>query len=151
MEVVCKQCGEKFNVWPSQVRQGKGKFCSKICATESRIGKPPWNKGLTGKQVAWNKEKKLNYPVWNKGKKGCGAGEKNGMWKGDGVGYFAKHAWIRRKKGKASKYKCELCDKNARDWANIDHKYKRKLEDYIPLCVKCHRQYDKEYNNWGNK
>jgi len=52
-------------------------------------------------------------------------------------------------KGKA-KF-CENCGKIGEkvgdrwniDWANIDHKYRRVLEDYIGLCKKCHRKYDK--------
>lgn len=31
-------------------------------------------------------------------------------------------------------------------WANIDHKYRRLLDDYISMCVSCHRQYDKNNN-----
>ena len=30
------------------------------------------------------------------------------------------------------------------EWASISHKAKRDLNDYITLCVPCHRNYDKE-------
>jgi len=62
--------------------------------------------------------------------------------------YTAVHQWIVREKGRPKK--CEMCgttEKNRYDWANKDHKYARKLEDYMCLCVKCHRKYDKENNN----
>ncbi len=28
-------------------------------------------------------------------------------------------------------------------WANISHKYKRDLDDWIEMCVPCHKAYDK--------
>lgn len=28
---VCEQCGESFEVWPSVLRKGRGKFCSRAC------------------------------------------------------------------------------------------------------------------------
>jgi len=34
------------------------------------------------------------------------------------------------------------------DWSNIDHKYKRKEEDYTPRCRRCHRQFDIKNNNY---
>jgi hypothetical protein len=74
-------------------------------------------------------------------------GKLSGMWKGDKAGYFAIHSWVKRWKGKPSH--CEMCgkkEKRAYQWANIDHKYRRVLEDYISLCVPCHRIYDKTNN-----
>ena len=32
------------------------------------------------------------------------------------------------------------------EWANIDHKYRRVLEDFIRMCTSCHRKYDYENN-----
>jgi len=72
-------------------------------------------------------------------------GKKNWAWKGEDASYWAKHGWIYRQKGKAKDYKCIFCGKQAQHWANIDHTYKRVLEDYISLCVKCHARFDK-YN-----
>ena len=70
--------------------------------------------------------------------------ENTSGWKGDDAGCGAIHLWVERKKGKAKDCKCEHCDKQARDWANIDHKYRRILKDYIALCRKCHIKYDKK-------
>ena len=69
-------------------------------------------------------------------------GNKNPEWKGKNVGYGTLHDWVNRRKGKA--LICQECRKSPAEWANIDHKYKRKLSDYISLCDKCHRVYDKE-------
>jgi len=94
----------------------------------------------------------------NKGwfKKGCkGAwldgrpaikGEKNPHWKGDNAGYVAIHAWVARWKGRPKI--CEVCGNpsNNVQWANIDHRYRRVLEDYIAMCYRCHAEYNKKHN-----
>lgn len=87
------------------------------------FGKPPWNKG-----------KKLDYQ----------AEENNHEWKGDKASYTALHQWVKRKLGKPQE--CVFCGKDRLDgiiqWASISHKAKRDLDDYIPLCPKCHKGYD---------
>lgn len=72
-------------------------------------------------------------------------GEDHHGWKGENAGYNSIHRWVDREKG--SPKKCEHCgteSAKAYDWANIDHKYKRNLDDYIRLCRSCHRRYDYE-------
>jgi len=64
-------------------------------------------------------------------------------WKGEKASYSSKHIWVRTILG-APKY-CEICkrtDKKKYEWANNDHKYKRRIEDYMRLCTSCHRKYD---------
>ena len=46
---------------------------------------------------------------------------------------------------------CEMCGKSGLkgrqiQWANIDHKYRRVLDDYIHMCAKCHGEYDRIHN-----
>ena len=80
-------------------------------------------------------------------------GKEKKNWKGDYASYSALHKWIILWKGKLEK--CEYCGKLANkinnrsnlDWANIDHTYKRNLDDYISLCKSCHKKYDIKYNN----
>jgi len=82
-------------------------------------------------------------------------GKDNASWKGDKVGYSALHSWVRRCKGKAKI--CEKCNKEngpAKDgrfklvqWVNISREYKRDLEDFMALCVPCHKKYDLESIN----
>ena len=70
-------------------------------------------------------------------------GKKSPVWKGESVHYTSLHKWVSRWKG--SPTKCEICktDKKIKyHWANKDHKYKRDLNDYESLCVKCHRLKD---------
>jgi hypothetical protein len=57
------------------------------------------------------------------------------------------HRWIEKEKGKAKNYKCVDCDKQARDWSNINHKYRKVLEDYKPRCRSCHFQWGVKFNN----
>lgn len=68
-------------------------------------------------------------------------------YKGERVGYRGLHRWVVSRLGKAAK--CEHCGKQKTTpksihWANISKKYKRELTDWIPLCPKCHKKYDKK-------
>lgn len=70
--------------------------------------------------------------------------EKAYQWKGKRVGYRGLHKWVNKWKGKPKI--CEHCGATYKEreiqWANIDHKYRRNLNDFISLCVPCHRKYD---------
>lgn len=60
----------------------------------------------------------------------------------DNPSYGAIHNWVRLWKGRP--LQCEKCGKikttpKPIQWANIDHKYKRVLNDYIALCASCHK------------
>lgn len=73
-------------------------------------------------------------------------GIENPNWKEE-VTYTGIHAWVKRYKGQPTT--CEKCGKTGLNgkrahWANIDHKYKRVLDDYIRMCVSCHQLYDFE-------
>lgn len=75
---------------------------------------------------------------------------KNPSWKGNNAGYIALHEWVIRKLGQPNT--CEHCEKTGLFghqivWANKDHTYKRNLTDWLRLCAKCHKQYDKINNN----
>lgn len=61
-------------------------------------------------------------------------------------GYSAVHKWVAKWKIKPDS--CEGCGRTKCriEWANIDHKYRRILDDYIPLCVRCHNKFDVEHN-----
>ena len=115
------------------------------------------NPGFLGKKhTKETKEKMSNSLIgkksWNEGKRFIQIeGEKNCNWEGDNVGYRALHNWVSNQKGKAKICEhCELDDPKRRyHWANIDHKYLRVLEDYISLCVPCHRKYDLINNQIG--
>lgn len=68
-------------------------------------------------------------------------GKKNPMWKGNKVSYSELHHWVYRwlKKPK----RCQKCGKIKQlNAANISQKYKRKITDWVWLCVKCHMKQD---------
>jgi len=71
--------------------------------------------------------------------------EQHWAWKGDKAGYRSIHRWVVRNLGRPNQ--CSKCKKivlgKGIHWANINHKYKRNLKDWIRLCVKCHRAFDK--------
>jgi len=74
------------------------------------------------------------------------SGKKNPLWRGKNQKDF--HRYVFWKKGRAKNYLCSICKKvNSKDWANKDHKYRKVLKDYFPVCRKCHSQYDKKNNN----
>lgn len=71
--------------------------------------------------------------------------EETAHWLGDNISYGGLHDWIRKEKG--SPLACENCPKiggNSRNyhWANISGKYLRDVNDFIRLCVSCHKLFD---------
>lgn len=71
-------------------------------------------------------------------------GEERYNWKGDKVGYRGLHQWVNRRLGKPMC--CDMCGdlkKSRYHWANKSHEYKRDITDWIRLCAKCHKEYDK--------
>lgn len=63
-------------------------------------------------------------------------------------GYWAIHKWLLRTFGRADQ--CEKCGENDPDkryeWANVSGLYKRLREDFMKMCVPCHREHDKMEN-----
>lgn len=127
----CKQCAGDFQV--HNYRKDTALYCSRTC-----LGKATVEAKLEGKQGGkWSDERKKSARIkWN------GSGNPN--WKGNGVGYFALHNWIKREYGKPTH--CEWCFRFATDakieWANISDEYKRDREDWMMLCCKCHTGFD---------
>lgn len=73
-------------------------------------------------------------------------------WKGNFAGKSAIHRWVDLWKGKPKV--CSQCGTETAkkyEWTNIDHKYRRVLDDYIRLCTSCHRKYDIEFNSYRKK
>ena len=75
----------------------------------------------------------------------------NPAWKGDAVGYKNIHAWVRYHKSKSGI--CSVCHVDfgterghATHWANLDHQYRRILDDYVEMCPSCHKKYDLRSN-----
>lgn len=124
-EIKCKHCGKVFSFYGK-----KRTFCSLPCHYAEFNGKLGWTKNTIKKLKAVRGSKRYN-------------------WKGDNVSYIGIHNWVRREKTKPKN--CQFCGKQKKlEWANKDRKYKRNLDDFIALCISCHRKYDKRPGPEGN-
>lgn len=118
--------------------------------SESLKGRTPWNNGVEHSEEA---KAKMSKAKLGKKRKEF-SNEKSWNWKGDKISYNRLHNWKLEKDGNPKK--CEHCGKIGKynigkvrktwniQWANKSRKYKRDLNDWIGLCIKCHRKYDKD-------
>ena len=68
-------------------------------------------------------------------------GEGNPAWRGDNVGYYSLHNYVRRRKVKPEF--CEICNVGPpTHLANITLVYNRDLDNWKFMCPKCHSDYD---------
>lgn len=140
-------------------------WCQKI--SEGRRGIIPWSKGKKG---LWSNslkgKKRPQYygdgnPNWKGGLpvcKICGKKTKDSksticrdcyLKNNQSTNYKALHAFVYRNLGRPEK--CSFCgvagkknnSKWSIHWANKSGEYKRDLNDWIALCVACHKKYDK--------
>lgn len=98
-------------------------------------------------------EQKKKIGLANKGRRpsdNCISAMVRAVYKGDDAGVSAKHIRIANKFGRPNY--CEICkrtDKKLYEWANKDHRYSNKKEDWMRLCRGCHMKYD--YKNGHRK
>lgn len=170
----CLVCGKEFT---RQKRRSykwwrTAKYCSRKCYVKSRIGLPRHvseetkrkiSKTLTGRKqsketIEKRRKKMIGHPFWGLQKqpkwmieRRLKFGSENNQWK-ENPSYSTLHDWVRRHKGKPKK--CEFCGKTEGmlHWANISGEYKRDVDDYMSLCVSCHRKYDgSAYKMWETR
>lgn len=143
----CNHCGKLIWVWPSQIKYGYGKFCSWKCRDNfSRVKTERFCKVCHRQFKAYLNGRKTVKYCSNKCSGKSRIGKNNSMWRGHKAGYNPIHSWVRRHKGKPTVcYFCGFIGKC--QWANIDHKYNRNLNDYISLCASCHKIFDYQTNN----
>jgi len=150
MKKKCVVCDKLFTKNPnvSKKQWEKSKYCSIQCCNSEKVGSKPPKTAFKKGDKPWNKGNhvKLNNALDKWREAGGGTGEKNPRWKGEKAKYSAIHMWVKHHKGKP-----EICfkcgkkhdgKKGSVHWANIDHKYKRNLDDYIALCPTCHKRHD---------
>lgn len=83
------------------------------------------------------------------------AREDHWKWAGDDISYGGVHSRLEYQRGKARTHTCRHCNGQAEQWA-YDHddpdekieterglRYSPDLDHYIPLCVPCHKQFDR--------
>lgn len=138
IEIVCYTCKIPFLRYPSRIKQGKKNFCSHKC-------RAPFVIKTLSKYDTRFKKGHQNPPEHYKKLANLLKDEGHPAWKGNKVSYRGLHQWVRRNKGHC--HECSKCgfqsDKpRLIQWANIDGKYRRNLDDFIPLCVSCHKNHD---------
>lgn len=102
-------------------------------------GHIPWHKGTKGVVIA-------NSGSFSKDDKRI-LGENSYSWKGVDVGYRGLHNWIENELGKPDI--CSNCERRGLSghqihWANKSREYKREISDWIRLCAKCHKAFDRK-------
>lgn len=137
VELTCP-CGKTFYRLPCRVTRSR--CCSKAC--QYKFMRRP-----SGLKYNIEKENK----GWFTAESGHAHRFKKGhvpiTFKGNDVGYDALHDWVRRHAGKPTQ--CQHCGTKLKvQWANKSWEYKRDLSDWLQLCYRCHRKYDRE-GGWG--
>lgn len=85
----------------------------------------------------------VNFHIANKKIVSNQSGKNNANWKGDKVKYSGLHLWVESQLGKP--LQCSNCKtRSAKQfhWASLTHYYVRDLNDWVRLCISCHRYYD---------
>ena len=84
--------------------------------------------------------------LWRKGhsERGKPKGASAWNWKGDDVAYKGVHKWVARYKVRTGI--CEHCERPSKrtEFANISGEYRRDVNDYVELCVVCHKRFDRK-------
>jgi len=136
----CSQIAIKYNVNGSAINKilVKNKIKRRNISEASKLTYLQGRKAYMTKELAKRSKKRFK--------------DKNHNWKGDEVGYYALHQWVRSRLVEP-KF-CPKCFKEKRlDLANISQEYKRELTDWEWLCRKCHMAKDgrtknlKQYND----
>lgn len=118
---VCGNCSKCFYVTPASLKRERGgKYCSQKCQVEGRRLRPI------------EKMRGRNHPSWSP------SGRSN---------YNRLHWWIRQILGNPDT--CEHCGETGLrgqqiHWANRSGEYRWDLDDWLRLCVPCHKRYDLE-------
>jgi hypothetical protein len=132
---ICLECEKEFSVVG---KRKDAKYCSRECYEKN------WTGYLYGVRI--KKGEHFNRATeFKKGRNGD-RNEKHPQWKGDDVGYGGIHNWLRINFGNPDVCENVDCLKKPTkrfEWALIKgKKCERKRENFIKMCVSCHRRYD---------
>lgn len=137
---VCEFCNKNFYV--PQYREKIARYCSLLCRKK---GYKYSDKTKLKMKIAKEKNPTIYWKGMKFSKKHREKLSISHIKESDKYGNI--HSWVIREKGKPKK--CEYCGTKCAksyDWANIDHKYRRILNDFIRLCRSCHLKYDYKKN-----
>ena len=131
IQVICKFCRSNFLTHTWKIKQGKGKYCSRICYLKSKVGRKAWNKGKKMPKIAGS-----NSPHW----KG-GISSQNHL-----IRTSAEYRNLIREIIKRDNYQCKLCGQIGGK-LHVDHRLpfslfsKERLnpKNLNTLCITCHK------------
>lgn len=131
----CQVCAKGYPVYAYRAKLSK--HCSRSCHNKvaGRIG---------GKaSIGVSRNKGATHPYLSEyNRTHIKKGEQHPCWKGNTIGYFGLHSWVRNVLGRPKK--CQHCGSGENvQWANRDKKYLRNIADWLSLCGKCHYRYDR--------
>lgn len=163
--IECGNCGKE--IYRAKYQLKRRSFCSKSCSAKStkngfQKGHPPYiyERSASLKTKMRKIAVENSYKPSFKGRKhslaskekmrqkmlGKRLGNKHPFWKGDEAEYSSQHQYLVRHFGKAGKCdnkNCKIDFPKRFEWALIHgRKYTKNREDYVQLCVSCHRKYD---------
>lgn len=144
IKTFCLTC--KKILWRSLSKIEPRNFCSRECYEKIR------NKELVkrGKSFRYKIGHKSNSPEHYQKIAKLLKNEGHPNWKGEKVSYRGLHQWVRRNKGKPTNCSnCGMISEKSKviQWANVDGKYHRNLNDFISLCASCHKIHDLHLSN----
>lgn len=145
----CLFCGKEIIKQPTRSLKNwinRTKYCSVECRRKALAKLMIGNKHSLGVKQS---------PETLKKRSDAQRGEKGSNWKGDNVGYIGIHNWLKKNFGKPDRCDNKDCvypRMGAKkmllkpcwyEWALIrGKKMERKRENFVRLCVACHRRYD---------
>lgn len=138
VERTCRTCGREFMAKRAEVRRRRDgvAYCSRACWRAN----PPRDTQYSAEAAARMRERR---------------GSANPAFNGDAITVGSAHDRVRSLRGNAREHPCSECDAPARDWAlrrdaterreaTNGRAYSLRVEDYIPLCRRCHVHYDRD-------
>lgn len=154
MVQICEWCKKEYINTRSH---SKTRFCSRSCAVKRQyahglvsptvLAKKGWQDIRNSGRTRFKKGTK----PWNTDTKGvlkANAGSFKKIYIGTRSEYRRVHYWIKKQRGFPEQ--CEFCKEDGLTgrfihWANKSGEYKYELSDWLRLCHKCHKLYDRKY------
>lgn len=131
----CLRCDKDFKTDAYRVKIGRGRYCSRDCYWTAPERLEKCRQNMSGENNPYYGLKGNLHPRFK---------EKDKRYKGDEVSYNVLHKWINRNKPYTGFCEhCGITEAGRRlDAANISGEYKRDINDYKWLCIRCHRKFD---------
>lgn len=116
-------------------KKKSAKYCSNPCKYKYRVRPTGLKYNITKPNAGWFPPGVDSYNEYKP------HGKTPPNFKGEDASYSSYHKWVTYHKGKAET--CSRCGStDTIHWANVSNEYKRELDDWMELCVPCHKQHD---------